>query len=357
MQIETNTSKLKKAIHKPPFSHLVIIEPLGLLYGSSGRFLSPENLVGRSGTNFPPSAATLSGLFASQITDTNQLEQLQLAGPFWTLTENLQNFHVPTPLNCLVLKQKIEYRLIWHPELKEWRLKDGEKSKPDKYESGTWMAIQDWQKLLQGELPNVKSPYGKYWKSLPHLHPKLKPDERVVDKESEGSLFLENGIELSPEVALVYLTNTQIDTGWYRFGGEGHMVSLHCEAIASSTKELLAQPVGNNFASITPAVWGSNDLSYRAPGITSESKPIWGEYAIETMLMERPTPFRYRLGGEGKAKRLSRGRYAVPAGAVYVLESGANLPCWQDWDENWFPYEAYSFKRWGCGLALPLANE
>jgi hypothetical protein len=35
------------------FQHLIALEPLGLLYGSAGRFLSPDNLVGRSGTQFP----------------------------------------------------------------------------------------------------------------------------------------------------------------------------------------------------------------------------------------------------------------------------------------------------------------
>jgi CRISPR-associated protein Cmr3 len=28
---------------------------------------------------------------------------------------------------------------------------------------------------------------------------------------------------------------------------------------------------------------------------------------------------------------------------------------WYDWPEGWFPTEAYSFKRWGCCLALPLS--
>jgi CRISPR-associated protein Cmr3 len=79
-------------------------------------------------------------------------------------------------------------------------------------------------------------------------------------------------------------------------------------------------------------------------------QPAWD---IATFLLQRPDPFRYRLGGEGKTKRLSRGRYAVPAGSVYVLNEALDKP-WQDWDESWFPTEGYSFKRWGCGLALPI---
>jgi CRISPR-associated protein Cmr3 len=87
------------------FQYLIVIEPLGLLYGSAGRFLSPENLVGRSGVSFPPSAATLSGLFASAYQEDmkfDQLQSLQLAGPFWGKSDKPQNFHVPTPFNCLV---------------------------------------------------------------------------------------------------------------------------------------------------------------------------------------------------------------------------------------------------------------
>jgi hypothetical protein len=32
------------------------------------------------------------------------------------------------------------------------------------------------------------------------------------------------------------------------------------------------------------------------------------------------------------------------------------LSSWQKWDEDWFPKEGVSFKRWGCGLALPLES-
>ncbi|WOB68445.1 hypothetical protein [Microcystis aeruginosa] len=70
------------------FSHLIIIKPLGMMYGSSGAFLSPENLVGRSGSKFPPDAATLSGLFFSANKTTHQYshrelrDNLFIAGPF-----------------------------------------------------------------------------------------------------------------------------------------------------------------------------------------------------------------------------------------------------------------------------------
>ena len=69
---------------------------------------------------------------------------------------------------------------------------------------------------------------------------------------------------------------------------------------------------------------------------------------------------RHRLGNKSEGhqphqpKLLSRGRYAVPAGTVYVLDRPLDRT-WQQWDESWFPREGYSYKRWGCGLALPLA--
>ena len=37
-----------------PFQHLILLEPLGLLYGSSGRMLSPQALTGRAAEHFPP---------------------------------------------------------------------------------------------------------------------------------------------------------------------------------------------------------------------------------------------------------------------------------------------------------------
>jgi CRISPR-associated protein Cmr3 len=193
-----------------------------------------------------------------------------------------------------------------------------------------------------------------------------------VDTESDrGSLFLENAVQLEPGVCLVYLSSQPIAEGWYRFGGEGHLVDVQCRPLEpdSSAGKLLTKPLGRCFATITPAIWGSNRLSYRKPMVfeKSEPKPVW---KCETMLCNRATPYRYRLGRNStpsaspsasgsahQASRLSRGRYAVPAGAVYVLAEGESLARWDQWDEAWFPKEGYSFKRWGCGLALPLNPE
>jgi CRISPR-associated protein Cmr3 len=57
------------------FTHLLQITPLGLLYGSAGGFLSPENLVGRSGNKFPPSSATISGLYAQVHSNPEQTKE------------------------------------------------------------------------------------------------------------------------------------------------------------------------------------------------------------------------------------------------------------------------------------------
>ena len=341
----TNTTALQ---------YLVVIRPLGLLYGSAGRFLSPENLVGRSGISFPPSAATLSGLFAHQLNEQpDKLNNLQLAGPFWADESQPEHFYVPTPINCLVKDGQIQYTISWREG--KWLTQiDGQWQIPpnDKYQKATWMAIADWQKLH--ERPKVQTPP---WRFMPHLHPRLQSEQRTVDTESQqGSLFLENAVQLEPNACLIYLSNTEISPGWYRFGGEGHMVELECLSIGETAKKLLQQPLGNSFAIVTPAVWGSNRLSYRAP----QPDLTWHGWQIETLLTGRPVQMRYRLGNkvEGhqphQPKLLSRGRYAVPAGTVYVLDKPMDLT-WHEWDEDWFPREGYSYKRWGCGLALPLA--
>jgi CRISPR-associated protein Cmr3 len=360
------------------FQYLIVIEPLGLLYGSAGRFLSPENLVGRSGSHFPPSAAVISGLFAAACGNA-AVQDLQLAGPFWANSNEPQNFCVPMPLNFLThtpphSAQKqlheghITAQLTW--DSNQWQ--NTEKESSGKAKTGGWVAIEHWQTLakpltddeilsLKGKLPVYADP----WKFLPHLHPRLRDTERrVVDPEDgQGSLFLENSVQMHPETCLVYLSNLPIEPGWYRFGGEGHMVDVSCHDLSQSTQTLLQQPVGQCFALITPAIWGSNRLSYREPIPCNRAtdSTVW---SVATMLTERPTPFRYRLGNRidehnndihqpHQPKLLSRGRYAVPAGTVYVLKEALDQP-WQDWSIEWFPKEGPSLKRWGCGLALPL---
>lgn len=377
------------------FQQLIQIEPLGLLYGSAGRFLSPENLVGRSGSSFPPSAATASGLFAAALGGAaiGKGMDFHIAGPFWAYCDDPENFYVPTPFNCLVENQQVTAVMqwqsgdctLWNADLqKSIRFEEGAWAVPSqqdgyewqvppngKFEKGTWIAIGDWEALRQGKNPVVKrSP----WTALPHLHPRLQADQRRVAAELErGSLFLENAMQMEPGTCLVYLATHELPETWYRFGGEGHMVDVRCKEISPQLREELAQDVGDRFALITPAVWGSNRLSYREPCRPElMPKAEWDWPEAVAMLTERPTAFRYRLGNRkaagkkgqetndaipdahepGMPKLLSRGRYAVPAGTVYVLSRGVGA--WQGWPEAWFPKEGPSLKRWGCGLALPL---
>lgn len=353
----------------PEFKYLILIELLGVLYGSAGRFLSPENLVGRSGSSFPPSAATVSGIFAAHYGN-DAIQSLHLAGSFWGKTEEVksqQNFYVPTPLTYLIKNGELRHKLSWDATKEGWFDEEG-KAPIDKFDKETWLAIADWKNPTKVE----KSP----WKFSPHLHPRLEQDERrVVRKqdtnaeEQQGSLFLENAVQMPQDTCLVYLSTHNLEPGWYRFGGEGHLVEISCLELDAQNKALLSQSIKQQFALITPAVWGSNRLSYRHPiklqkgdakkyereNPESNDLSIW---SVETLYTGRPIPFRYRLGDRNNSqphqpKALSRGRYAVPAGTVYVLEKPLNQP-WQDWDESWFPQEGPSLKRWGCGLALPL---
>jgi CRISPR-associated protein Cmr3 len=343
------------------------------------RVLSPENLVGRSGTSFPPSAATVSGIFAATLKK-EDIQDLYLAGPFWGKTNEVnaeQNFYVPTPLTYLIKDGQIRHKLSWNSS-KEDSSKEGwfdEKGKApdDKFEKGTWLAIANWENPTKVE----KAP----WKFSAHLHPRLELDERRVanpkqtegieeSEEAQGSLFLENAVQMPSNTCLVYLSTHPLEPGWYRFGGEGHLVEISCLELNEQHLNRFQQEIKNQFALITSAVWGSNRLSYREPinlkkGETqndelesdSNNHFVW---SVETRYTGRSIPFRYRLGNHHNAeanshqpKRLSRGRYAVPAGTVYVLEKSLDKS-WQEWDEAWFPKEGPSLKRWGCGLALPL---
>jgi CRISPR-associated protein Cmr3 len=90
------------------FKYLVIVSPLGFLYGSAGAFLSPENLVGRSGAKFPPDAGTLAGLFFSENKQQSFAPQdklrneLFVAGPFWACQKDRKNFYVPMPRHRII---------------------------------------------------------------------------------------------------------------------------------------------------------------------------------------------------------------------------------------------------------------
>jgi CRISPR-associated protein Cmr3 len=360
------------------FKYLIQIQPLGLLYGSAGRFLSPDNLVGRSGTNFPPSAAAASGLFALAHGNA-KVQDLQLAGPFWAQNTDPQNFHIPIPLNFTT--HTPDHR-------PQETLKIGQITNQEIWQDSCWKSqipteggkssrggpIGQWSDLSKPTFAQVPV-YTDPWEFLPHLHPRLRDNERrVVDpKDGSGSLFLENAVQLHPEVCLIYLSNMRIESGWYRFGGEGHMVDVTCHDLSNATQTLLDRPVGNCFATLTPAVWGSNRLSYRQPvprnqnrasGSTTAIAEADYAWSVDTMITDRPTPFRYRMGNRinedghdiqqrHQPKLLSRGRYAVPVGTVYVLKRPLKIP-WHQWDDEWFPKEGPSLKRWGCGLALPL---
>lgn len=351
-----------------PFGHLILLEPLGFLYGSLGRLLSPEALTGRASEHFPPDSPAISGLLASRL-DRRQMWNLNTAGPFWLHPKD--GLMVPAPLTLL---QKpladggrfSERRLVWsegNGELSPsgWRPSDNDKPL-HKAPSGGWISLNDWGLVAE---PDIRiAIHDNPWKAVPHLHPKLQEDERI--SAGDGALFLEYGIALQGGVALAYLSSHDIEEGVYRFGGEGHLVQLRCQPIPPLLKTLLNRPLTASFALITPGVWGSRKLSLREPIDTIAPNgqfPWHRDGHAPGILTDKPRPWRHRLGigdgvpgpdGKTKRRRLSRGRWAVPAGSCYHMPPGLELPPWPDWPESWFPKEGFSFKQLGTGLALPL---
>jgi CRISPR-associated protein Cmr3 len=356
-----------------PFAHLVLLEPLGLLYGSLGRLLSPQALTGRASEHFPPDSPALSGLLASRL-DRRQVWDLHTAGPFWL--DPVEGLMVPAPLTLLQKnhedgKRYSEQRLVWcegdgehRPSgwcPSDWRASDGDEH-PRKAPRGGWIALKDW--ALVGQPGEKVAIHDNPWKAVPHLHPRLKEDERISDSD-EDALFLEYGIALQPEVMLAYLSSHKIEEGVYRFGGEGHLVNLRHQEIPPQMTALLSRPLTAPFALITPGVWGGPKLSLREPIDTTvpNGKFPWHRGGqAPGILTDKPRPWRHRLGigdgvpgtdGKTKRRRLSRGRWAVPAGSCYQL-SGDPLEPWSQWHESWFPKEGFCFKQLGTALALPV---
>ena len=339
------------------FKYLILIQPLGFMYGSAGGFLSPENLVGRSRAKFPPDAATLSGLYFSTnkvqafTTQEDLNKNLYVAGPFWTSETHSKNFYVPLPQTKVVTEKKVD----------EWTIKNGkwERQLPDEdlKDSYGWQRASSWDNLVK-TIKNNQHAAESPWKFISMLHPKMKPEERHV--KAEDGLFLEYAVQLPDDVYLAYLSTHKLPEGWYRFGGENHVVEVKSIELPENHPIIkkLSQPIEQTFALITPGVWGSNRLSYRHP-----QHPDFPPSQL--MLTDKAIPFRYRRGASEKPEKpknyqdyrvggqLGRGRYAVGAGSVYVLEKPLNKSWW-DWPEEWFPKEGFSLKKLGCGLCLPL---
>jgi len=364
------------------FKFLITIQPLGFMYGSAGAFLSPENLVGRSGAKFPPDAATLSGLIFSaskaqkvlcheqKVASYEDLRgQLRVAGPFWAFVGAEDDFYVPLPRHKVIGKDDYDE---WTIKNYKWYLKSEandsvqeEDKKKDESEY-RWLRIDYWDSSAEtihgdrnAESPSVSE---KCWDYIPVLHPQMKKDERHVLPEK--GLFLENAIQMKDDTCLVYLSTYALESGWYQFGGEGHMVEVKSIPLDDNSRIIkrLQKPIHKSFALIAPGVWGSNQLSYRYPkqqGFAEDNNKI-------ALLTAKAVTYRYRIGYGDKLEkkqefrnrdpgRLSRGRYAVPAGSVYVLREPLNKPWWK-FPPEWFP-EKGLLQKFGCGLCLPVHIE
>ena len=166
------------------FKYLICINPLGFIYGSAGAFLSPENLVGRSGAKFPPEAATLSGLFFSvnqvqKIWEQKELSNdLYIAGPFWAKNDNPEYFYVPIPWTKIIAENESSE---WEFKNKKWHCENSELT-PD-YQ---WQRINFWDYSAEQIRSNgyaEKVP----WHFVPVLHPHLKNDERCTLKTASAT--------------------------------------------------------------------------------------------------------------------------------------------------------------------------
>ncbi len=140
------------------------------------------------------------------------------------------------------------------------------------------------------------------------------------------------------------------------------MVEVKSIPLADHILKRLQVPVQMSFALITPGVWGSNQLSYRYPKHSQQQVFAEDNNKI-ALLTDKAVSYRYRIGYGDKPEkkqdfrirdpgRLSRGRYAVPAGSVYVLREPINRSWW-DFPEDWFP-EKGLLQKMGCGLCLPI---
>lgn len=358
------------------FKCLMTVRPLGLMYGSTGGFLSPENLVGRSGAKFPPEAAALSGLILStykayraktSAPDLALRTTLFTAGPFWAWDSAISQFYVPLPRSyCL----SDETAVVWQYREHKWVQQNfGSEVTHKPCREYTWQRIDCWNQPVQavygGRDATVPTISRDPWQFSPMLHPTLELEQRHVQA---GGLFLENTVQLPEDVVLVYLSSHELPPTagptLYRFGGEGHLVEIESHPLPRGVADLLKQPIDQGCALITPGVWGNHQFSQRYPIHADFPKKHRPE-----LITDRPVPYRYRQG-EGTRSEFSHlglGRYAVPSGSVYRFPKPLNR-CWADFPVDWFPLdtppsvqkaeakEPFSVLRQvGTNLLLPLS--
>lgn len=347
------------------FQWLIQVKPLGFLYGSAGAFLSAENLVGKSGAKFPPDASVMSGLILRTYQEKKPdgvgkiKKELTVAGAFWAKDDDLSDrvFYVPIPRS----------RTIGEDESAEWEIQDHKwhREQRELQADYSWQRIDDWDNSAEDIRKNGGAKGA--WKFNPFLHPQMQSDQRHV-LEKDG-LFLENAVQMDEDISLVYLSTHKLTNGWYRFGGEGHLVEITSHGLNKDSviNKLLNTPIQRGFALITPGVWGTNNLSKRYP------TALKTDYKLSHLLTDRPIPFRYRLGKgtNNETKELKNssvlgvGRYAVPAGTVYVLKHPLDEKhnTWWKFPNDWFPQSSKTtssegentlLKQLGCGLCLPI---
>ncbi|WP_223257300.1 type III-B CRISPR module-associated protein Cmr3 [Phormidesmis priestleyi] len=268
--------------------------------------------------------------------------ELFVSGAFWAKQNDPEAFYVPIP----------RHRIIGEDKDDEWKLNPQRKwerdsEKLDLEVEYRWQRIDAWQRNAS-KIRKNKEMSNVPWEPVSFLHPHMKQNERHV-LEKDG-LFLENAVQMDEDCCLVYLSTYPLPDGWYRFGGEGHMVEICSKEITpdSTIHQLLSTKIQKACALITPGAWGSNHLSYRYPKHSEFPKTGM------KMLTDKPIPYRYRTGHRSTERgRLGRGRYAVPAGTVYVFKQALEKTWW-DFPEAWFPKEGFPLKHLGCGLCLPV---
>ena len=247
--------------------------------------------------NSPPDAYTLSGLIFSANKSQNFASQEELrenlfvAGPFWANLDDLnasQDFYVPIPSTKMIGKAEVN---TWELQEDGWQQSNPNSEMKPAFK---WQKLSAWNQDSQ-TLLQQKAVAKEPWEYLSMLHPNLKSNERSV-REKDG-LFLENAVRLKDHACLLYLSTVPLDKGWYRFGGENHLVEIESHELQDQHPlvSLLQQPIRCSFALLTPGVWGSNRISHRYPQHPDFPKPRW-------LLTAKAVPFRFRAGGTQQSR-------------------------------------------------------
>lgn len=205
-------------------------------------------------------------------------------------------------------------------------------------------AIGSLSESVRSILGEMRGKWGIPWADNQQMryHPRLlNAGWLIEDKSDNPESQAEVRAELQGFIDGYYPSNNPAD--WYVLAaGDGDSMSEWLKGSKLKTYQEYLPSVLKDKLSQSP--------DHQLSSLETEVREKFGEFIQQKAPLEDSIETNPSKPAQG---RLSRGRYAVPAGSVYVFKHPLEMNWW-DFPDQWFPQEGFPLKHLGCGLGLPI---